>query len=55
LDTSSSTVEKRKRINAARWAYAYAVMDDPIVPDGVFDSVCREIRPEVSNDNPLLD
>lgn len=47
--------EKRHRINVALWAYAYEIMDDPLVPDEIFDRVCGEIRPERSTDNAILD
>lgn len=48
-------VEKRHRINAALWAYAYEIMDDPLVEDEKYDSVCRSIRPEVPTGNDVLD
>lgn len=48
-------MQKRKRINVALWAYAYEVMNDPLVPDSKFDEVCLEIQPEISTGNNLLD
>lgn len=47
--------EKRKRINVALWAYAYEIMDDPMVTDEMFDRVCGEIRPEIETGHGTLD
>ena len=47
--------EKKRRINVALWAYAYEVMNDPLVSDSKFDEVCLEIKPEVSTGNDKLD
>ena len=48
-------VEKRKRINVALWAYAYEIMDDPLVPDERYDRVSREINPAVLTGHAVLD
>lgn len=42
-----SEIEKRHRINAALWAYAYEIMDDPLVSDARYDSVCLSINPSI--------
>ena len=39
--------ERKKRIQASLWAYAYEVMDDPLVSDYKFDQTCREINPNI--------
>lgn len=48
-------IEKRHRINVALWAYAYEVMDDPLVSDEKYDEVCREINPSISTGNVIMD
>ncbi len=48
-------VEKRRRINVALWAYAYELMDDPIVDDGMFDMVCKQIDLKRATDNAKMD
>lgn len=47
--------EKRRRICVALWAYAYEIMDDPLVPDEMFDRICREIDIDIPTDRPNLD
>lgn len=47
--------EKRKRIFIALWAYAYEVENDPLVPDGVYDSVSHSIDVSIPTDNPEMD
>lgn len=39
--------ERRHRINASLWAYAYEVMDDPLVSDAQYDRVCGKIDPNI--------
>lgn len=34
---TAEEVERRRRINLAVWAFAYEVMDDPLVDDATFD------------------
>ncbi len=48
-------VEKRRRINVSLWAYAYEVMDDPLVADEKFDAVCGQIDPAIATGNDVLD
>lgn len=51
----SIETERRKRINVSLWAYAYEIMDDPIVSDSKFDEVCRQINPQISTGNQSID
>jgi len=48
-------VERRNRIRLSVWAYAYELMDDPLVSDELFDSVAAQIDPSVSTGNKKLD
>lgn len=43
--------ETRNRIKIAVAAYAYEVMDDPIMSDAEFDRLARAIRPSVMTGN----
>lgn len=47
--------EKRKRIQVALWAYAYEIMNDPIVPDGVYDGVSHSIDTSISTGDEEMD
>lgn len=52
--------ERRRRINVAVWAYAYEVMDDPLVSDEEFDSECALVDLKLSTsykgkDNRAID
>lgn len=55
MRTDLEEIEKRHRINVALWAYAYEIMDDPLVADEVFDRICGAIVPEISTGNEQLD
>lgn len=46
-DNKVVEIECRHRINASLWAYAYEIMDDPLVSDEQYDRVCREINPAI--------
>ncbi len=48
-------VERRKRINVALWAYAYEIMDDPLVSDAKYDATCREVRPDIATGHEVMD
>jgi len=47
--------ETRTRIKVAVAAYAYEVMDDPIMSDAEFDRLARAIRPSVMTGNFACD
>lgn len=47
--------ERRNRIRISVWAYAYEVMDDPLVSDARYDKVSRRIEPNVVTGHPKLD
>ena len=47
--------EVRRRIQVALWAYAYEVHDVSLVPDAVYDKVCREVDLSVDTPRPDLD
>lgn len=47
--------EKRNRINVALWAYAYEIMNDPIVSDKEYDDISLQINPQISTNNPIMD
>ncbi len=47
--------ERRRRIQVAVWAYAYEVHDESLVPDAVYDRVCREVDVSVDTGRPDLD
>lgn len=49
------SVEIRRRINVAVWAYAYEIENDPLVDDATFDREALLVRPEITTDYPLLD
>ena len=48
-------IERRNRIQLSIAAYAYEILDEPIVSDAAFDQVAFEIRPEMGTGNPVLD
>ena len=52
---TSREIEKRRRINVALWSFAYAVMNDPIVPDNVYDVVATSVNLKGFTDNIRLD
>jgi hypothetical protein len=47
--------EIRNRIQVAAAAYAYEVMNDPIMSDADYDALALKIRPEVKTGNDVLD
>jgi hypothetical protein len=47
--------EIRNRIKVAAAAYAYEVMNDPIISDAAYDALALKIRPEVKTGNDVLD
>ena len=48
-------VERRNRIQLSIAAYAYEIMDDPLVSDAQFDAVAFSIQPEMDTGHPILD
>ena len=48
-------VETRNRIRCSVAAYAYEIMDDPIISDGDFDRLAYSIKPHVRTGNAGLD
>jgi hypothetical protein len=47
--------EIRNRIKVAAAAYAYEVMNDPIMSDAAYDALALKIQPEVKTGNDVLD
>lgn len=47
--------EKRRRMNVVLWAYAYEIMDNPLVSDADFDQQCRFVNLSINTDRPDLD
>lgn len=47
--------ERRRRQQVAVWAYSYEVLDQSLVPDHVFDRVCREIDVLVPTGHSQMD
>ena len=47
--------EIRRRIRIAVAAFAYEIMDDPVMDDAEFDRIAREIDPDQPTGNALLD
>ena len=47
--------ERRNRIKLAVAAYAYEVLDDPVMTDEQFDRLSRQINPTVVTGNLTLD
>lgn len=47
--------ETRRRIRIAVAAYAYEVLQDPIMSDGEYDSLAAEIDPYEDTGNAVLD
>ena len=52
---SEVEIERRNRIQLSIAAYAYEILDEPIVSDAAFDQAAFEIRPEMDTGNPVLD
>jgi len=47
--------ERRRRIDVALWAYAYELMDDPLVSDGRFDQECYKVDLSINTGNKKMD
>jgi len=47
--------EIQKRIKVACAAYAYEILDKPIISDAAFDKLCLEIRPDIKTGNEIMD
>ena len=47
--------ETRRRIRVAVAAYAYEIENDPVMSDAEYDSLCREIDPDMATGNQPLD
>lgn len=47
--------ERRNRIRVAVAAYAYEVLDEPVMSDGDFDKLCLLIDPEIITGNRKMD
>jgi len=47
--------EKRNRIRAALFAYAYEFMNVALIPDSEYDELCMSINPQVSTGNEVMD
>lgn len=47
--------EVKRRIDIAVWAYAYEVMDAPLVDDSVFDLECMFVDLTVRTGNVVMD
>lgn len=47
--------ERRNRIRASLFAYAYEVMDDSLVSDAEYDALCLKINPEIKTGHEILD
>ena len=54
-NASRAEKERRKRINVALWAYAYEIMDEPMVSDFTFDTLCHKIDLSIATNRPDLD
>lgn len=48
-------VERRRRIRVAVAAYAYEVLDEPVMGDAEFDALADEVQPSVPTGNAELD
>lgn len=48
-------LEVRRRIRVSIAAYAYEMLDRPIMSDTEFDKLAQSIRPKVGTCHPLLD
>lgn len=48
-------IERRRRILVSVWAYAYEIMNDPIVSDAKFDSECRAVNLDQGTEDDSLD
>lgn len=47
--------ERRRRIRLAVAAYAYEVLDAPIMPDAEFDRLAQEVMPQFRTGHPVMD
>lgn len=47
--------ETRNRIRVSVAAYAYEILDEPIMSDGEFDALCLKIDPYEPTGNALMD
>lgn len=44
--------ERRRRVRLALWAFAYELMDNPLVDDALFDAECYKVDLSISCDYP---
>lgn len=47
--------ERRNRIRASVFAYAYEFQNDSLISDGEFDQLCAKINPDVSTGHEVMD
>ncbi len=52
---NATEIETRRRIRVAIAAYAYEVLDRPIMSDTEFDKLAQSIQPKVGTCHPMLD
>lgn len=48
-------IETHRRIVVAVWAYAYEVMDEPVVSDATYDETAKLVDLSIDTDRPDLD
>jgi NAD-dependent DNA ligase len=55
LMTPEAVVQRRLRIRLAICAYAYECLDEPLVPDHVYDEMSRRVDPSIETGHPVMD
>jgi hypothetical protein len=48
-------LERRNRIRVSLFAYAYEIMDDPLIEDGEYDALSRRIDPKSQTGHAIMD
>lgn len=48
-------IETRRRIRVSVWAYAYEILDSPMVDDETYDRECSLIDVRILTGNPKMD
>jgi hypothetical protein len=52
---SPEEYERHRRIKISLWAYAYEIVDAPMVSDAQFDKECAMITPSLSTGHAVVD
>lgn len=55
MKRSDVEIETKRRINICVWAFAYQFLNQPLVPDSVFDVECMMVDLNINTSRPDMD